>query len=188
MLRELLEKNRSYRRFYEDRPVPEAVLRELVDLTRLAPSGNNLQALRYRLVTAPEEAAKVFPALGWAAALPDWPGPEPGQRPAAYIVILCDLALGKNRLYDDGIAAHTILLGATERGYGGCMLGNINRQALAESLGIDPARYSIDLVVALGVPHEEVHLTLPGPNGDVTYYRRGESHWVPKRPLEELLV
>ena len=188
MLKDLLEQTRSYRQFHQDLPVPEDTLRELVALTRLVPSANNVQALRYRLVTRPEEAAAVFDTLTWAAALTDWPGPAPGRRPPAYVIQLCDLSLGKNRLYDDAIAAYAILLGAAERGLGGCMLGNVRRPALAGALGIDLGRYSIDLVIALGVPDEEVRLTLPNGSGGTAYYRRDGVHWVPKRPLEELIV
>lgn len=188
MLRELLLKTRSCRRFDESRPVPPELLRELVELTRWIPSANNAQALRYRLVSAPEEREKVFPTLRWATALPGWHGPEAGQRPTAYIVLLCDLQLGRDRRYDDGIAAQTLLLGAAERGYGGCMLGLVDRPVLAKALGIDPQRYQVDLVVALGVPAEEIRLTEAGRDGDVTYYRDGQVHCVPKRPLDALIV
>ena len=41
MLAELVRKTRSYRRFYEDEPIGEEALRELVDLARLSASGGN---------------------------------------------------------------------------------------------------------------------------------------------------
>jgi nitroreductase len=42
-VKELLRRNRSYRRFREDRRLEEDVLRKLVDLTRLCPSAGNRQ-------------------------------------------------------------------------------------------------------------------------------------------------
>ena len=104
-------------------------------------------------------------------------------------VILCDQELGKNKATDDGIAAQTMMLGAVEQGWGGCMLGNIRRDQLAAALGIDQARYSIDLVLALGRPRETVRLVDVPENGDTRYYRDGEGvHYVPKRRLEELIL
>ena len=160
-----------------------------IDLARLTASTANSQALKFHISNTPEENALIFNTLGWAGALPDWDGPEEGERPSAYIVILCDLSLGKNKLTDDGIAAQTIMLGALEKGYGGCMLGNVRRSQLAESLGIDPALYSIDLVLALGKPKEEVVIVPMKEDGNVRYYRdENQIHYVPKRELKDIII
>ena len=112
-----------------------------------------------------------------------------GERPAAYILICCDQSLAKNKPIDDGIAAQTIMLGAVEKGYGGCMLANVKRSELAASLGLDPQKYSIDLVLALGKPKEEVVIVPVGEDGDVRYYRdENQVHYVPKRSLEDILL
>ena len=75
MIRELVEKSRSYRRFYEEEKVPRKVLEGLVDMTRFVPSTANSQALTYRIIDSEEEKEKIFPLIGWAGALPDWDGP-----------------------------------------------------------------------------------------------------------------
>lgn len=189
MLKDLVTRCRSFRRFHEDVKISTEELKELVDLARLTPSTANSQALKFRLCNTPEETEKVFDTLGWAGALPDWDGPEKGERPSAYIIILCDLSIGKNKLHDDGIVAQTIMLGAVEKGYGGCMLGNVQRSRLAEALQIDTEKYSIDLVLALGKPKEEVVLVPVNEDGDVRYYRdENQVHYVPKRRLEDLIV
>lgn len=189
MLKDLITKCRSYRRFYENERITEEELKTLVELAGLTASTANSQALKFRICYTEEENAKVFETLKWAGALPDWDGPKEGERPAAYIIILCDLSLGRNKLQDDGIAAQTIMLGATEMGYGGCMLGNVERTRLAGLLGIDTEKYSIDLVLALGKPKETVVIVPVGEDGDVRYYRdENQVHYVPKRSLEELLV
>ena len=189
MLKDLVARCRSYRRFYEDEKIPAEALRELMDLARMTASTANSQALKFRICSTDEENERVFGTLKWAGALPDWDGPVKGERPSAYLIILCDLALGKNKLQDDGITAQTIMLGAVEMGYGGCMLGNVERKRLAELLDIDTAKYSIDLVLALGKPKEKVVVVPVGADGDVRYYRDAEQvHYVPKRSLDEIIL
>jgi nitroreductase len=188
MLKELVRRNRSYRRFYQEVAVDRDTLRELVDLARLSASGANLQPLKYILSHEPERNAAVFKTLGWAAYLKDWPGPEEGERPSAYIVILGDKEIRPTFGVDPGIAAQSILLGATEKGLGGCMLASIQRDQLREALGIDE-RYQIELVLALGKPKEEVVIDPLGPDGEIKYWRDADGvHHVPKRALDEIII
>lgn len=189
MLKELVTKCRSYRRFYEEVRISDEELRQLVDLARMTASTANSQALKYKICNSPELNEKIFSTIGWAGALPEWDGPEAGERPSAYIIILCDLSLGKNKLTDDGITAQTMMLGAVEMGYGGCMIGNFKRTQLAEILGIDLEKYSLDLVLALGKPKEIVRTVPVKQDGNIKYYRDGDQiHYVPKRSLEEILL
>lgn len=189
MFKDLVTKCRTYRRFYEDVKIPTDDLKELVSFARLTPSTSNSQALKFRLCNTPAETDKVYDTLGWAGALQEWDGPEKGERPSAYIVILCDLSLEKNKLYDDGITAQTMMLGAVEKGYGGCILGNVQRSRLTEILGINPSLYSIELVLALGKPKEEVVIVPVKDDGDIRYYRdENQVHYVPKRALDDLIV
>ncbi|MDF2673863.1 MAG: nitroreductase family protein [Clostridiales bacterium] len=188
MLKDIIQKNRSYRRFYEDHVIDEAVLRELIELARLSPSGSNLQPLKYILSYSPEKNEQIFPQLGWAGYLKDWPGPEVGERPSAYIIILGDKNISNSFDKDLGIAGQSILLGATEKGLGGCMLGNVKRQELRKILNI-PEQYEILLVIALGKPKENVIIETVGPEGDVKYWHDDErNHHVPKRILEDIII
>ena len=188
MLEELIRKSRSYRRFHQDVAVRIETLRALVNLARLSPSGANLQALKYVLSCDPETNARIFPHTRWAGYLKDWDGPEEGERPAAYIVILGDTEIRKSFGCDHGIAAQSMMLGATYRGLGGCMLGALDRDGLRQALDI-PEQYEILLVLALGKPRETVVLEDAGPDGDIKYYRDAEHvHHVPKRPLDELIL
>lgn len=188
MFSELVERNRSYRRFYQAEAVELETLRELVNLARLSASGANHQPLKYVLSADPERNALIFPRLAWAGYLEDWPGPEEGERPAAYILILGDLELSQAFGVDHGIAAQSILLGATEKGLGGCIIASVEREALRRALGIDK-RYKILLVLALGKPKETVVIDAVGPDGDIKYWRDSEQvHHVPKRGLDEIIV
>jgi len=184
---ELIVRNRSYRRYDESKAVGIETLRNLVDIARRTPSAANRQPLKYVLIHDPEGCARLFPHLAWAGALKDWPGPAEGERPAAYVIILCDTRIAKDPGCDHGIAAQSMLLAAVERGLGGCMLGAINRKGIREDFGI-PERYEVLLVVSLGVPAETCILEEAAPGGDVTYYRDAQSvHHVPKRPLDEVI-
>ena len=188
MLKDLITRNRSYRRFHQDAQVSLDTLRDLVELARYSASGSNRQPLKYILVCDPETNAKVFPQLAWAGFLTDWGGPAEGERPAAYIIILNDKTIAAVPGTDHGIAAQSMMLGAAERGLGGCMIGSIQRDELRKVLDI-PEQYDITLVLALGTPAETVVVEDVGPDGSIRYYRDDKDvHRVPKRTLEELIV
>jgi nitroreductase len=187
-LRDLVLRNRSYRRFEQEVAVDLETLRTLVDLARLSASAANRQPLKYILSCDPETNARIFPHTRWAGYLKDWGGPEESERPAAYVVILGDTEIGKSFDCDHGIAAQSIMLGATERGLGGCMLGALDREGLRRTLDI-PERYEILLALALGKPRESVVIEDVGPDGDIKYYRDDAGvHHVPKRSLDELIL
>jgi nitroreductase len=187
MIRDLILKNRSYRRFDESGRITAGELRDWVDLARLSASARNAQPLKYLLVNGKDECDRLFPMLSWAGYLKDWGGPVPGERPSAYIVMLLDREIAADCLCDDGIAAQSILLGATEAGFGGCIVASVNRKALQQAFHIGE-RFHIIQVLALGRPAETVVLE-PMENGDPRYWRDEHSiHHVPKRPLSELIL
>lgn len=186
-LKELVLKNRSYRRFDENVRISEQQLLDWIELARFSASGRNAQPLKYLPVYDKESCDQLFPLLAWAGYLKDWDGPEAGERPAAYIILVNDTSISTNYFCDDGIAAQSILLGATEAGFGGCMIASIKKEKLAERFKL-PERYKILMVIALGKPTETV--VLEEMNGeDFKYWRDAESvHHVPKRPMSELLL
>ncbi|TSA51882.1 MAG: nitroreductase, partial [Planctomycetaceae bacterium] len=55
MIKDLIRKNRSYRRFHQDFVIEPDTLRELVDLARLSASAANIQPLRYILSCDPQK-------------------------------------------------------------------------------------------------------------------------------------
>ncbi len=187
MLKDLILANRSYRRFHQDFPISLDTLMELVNLARLSATGGNEQPLQFFLSCNPELNAQIFPLLVWARSLPDWPGPSEGERPAAYIIILGDTEMSQSFGVDHGIAAQSILLGATEQGLGGCMIGSIKKKEAHKILAIPP-RYKILLVIALGKPKEKVIVDILNPGEDTKYWRESDgTHHVPKRRLEDII-
>ncbi len=186
MLYDLVLKNRSYRRFDESVKISEESLLELINLARLSSSAANRQTLKFRLVTSPDECEKVFSLTSWAGYIKDG-APKKGERPSAYIVILNDNSLFSNNAIDTGIASEAILLGACEKGLGGCMIASFKASPLIEALSI-PESLEPKLVIALGKPVETVVIEDMKDN-DVKYWRDDDKvHHVPKRSLDELIV
>ena len=188
MIKDLIYRNRSFRRFHQDQKINMETLEELVDLARHSACGANLQSLKYILSCEADTNELVFKRLGWAAYLKDWKGPEEGERPAAYIVLLGDTSIHTNFFCDHGIACQSMLLGAVEKGFGGCILASINRKGLQQDLVI-ANHLEILLVLALGYPQETVQLEYIEPGGNIKYWRDDQGiHHVPKRPLQEIIV
>lgn len=188
MIKELVRKSRSVRRFHEECPVTKEQLEELVDLGRLSPCGANKQYIKYVTVCTPEKNEQVYRCVAWAGYYKDWDGPEKGERPAAYIILLRDRLINSSVTVDEGIAAQSIFLGATDMGLGGCMMMNCDRKKLMEYLELDEDRFAISMVIALGVPKETV--VIEEMKDDNVVYWRDENavHHVPKRSLEEVLL
>jgi len=188
MIRDLILKNRSYRRFYEEVDIKLETLRELVDLARLSASAMNAQPLKYILSCEPQGNSLIFPHLTLGAYLTGWSGPCEGERPSAYIIVLGDTEISQFVEYDAGIAAQSIMLGAAEKGLGGCIVANIQKEGLRIALKIPP-RYEILLVLALGKPRETVVIETVGPSGDTKYWRDSNGvHHVPKRSLDDIII
>lgn len=187
-LEELVMKNRSYRRFIENHPIDKQTLEHLVNLARLSASAGNRQPLRYILSCSADKNNIIFPALSWAAYLKDWDGPVEGERPSAYIIMVSDSEWASPWVhYDAGIACQSILLGASELGLGGCIIGAVQKAKLKSFFRLSD-RYEILLVIALGKPREIIEIeTLH--NEDIKYWRDKDGiHHVPKRHLSEIIL
>lgn len=191
MLKELLKKSRSYRSFDESVWLTKEELEEFVDHARFAPSSMNVQSMRFRIVYKPEEVEKVRPLTKWAKQLKDVSLPPEGHHATAFIIVCQDtesVLKEKNYLKDVGIVSQTILLAATEAGYGGCMIGSFVPAKMAETLDI-PERYLPCLTLAIGKPDDDITIVPLGEDGDIKYYRDEEGrHFVPKRALEDILL
>ena len=190
MLKDLVVQTRSYRSFDPERPVTREDMLGFIDIARRAASAINRQPLRYRVVSEAGECAKMLANTRYAGALSIKLPPE-GMAPTGYIAIFADSEVAKDNTWaqkDLGIAAQTIMLAATEKGFGGCMVGSFNAERLNADLDI-PTRYTPLLVLALGTPAEEVRLVEAEDAEHLIYYRDGENvHYVPKLKLEDVLL
>ena len=186
MLYELIKRNRSIRRFDNSQKIGIGSIEKWIELARLSPGARNMQPLKYVVCTGEEMNRQIFPHLAWAGYLTDWKGPEENERPVAYIAVVLDKSLIEKADCDAGIAMQSILLGAVEDGYGGCIIGSVNKIKVSEILGL-PLHLEILYMIALGKPAEEVVIDQVI-NRNIKYWRdENEVHHVPKRPLSEII-
>ncbi len=190
MLKDLIYASRSYRSFDQTVPIPRELLIDWVDHARLSPSSINLQMLKFRLVTNDTERNAVLENTRWAGKIKETKLPPVGHAPMAYIVICSDSRVveGAEKFQKDvGICAQSIMLAATESGFGGCMIGSFSPSQLSSLLAL-PEGVVPQLVLALGKPDEEVQITDPAEDGSVTYFRENGIHYVQKRNLKDLIL
>ncbi|MBC8213524.1 MAG: nitroreductase family protein [Candidatus Marinimicrobia bacterium] len=189
MIQELIRRNRSYRRFYQDFKIEHETLTELVNCARLSASAKNFQPLKYILACDSKHNDLIFPNLAWAGFLKDCVGPKVGEHPSGYIIILSDNKIQSHRVNCDlGIACQSILLGATEKGFGGCIIAAVNKTELRKSLNISD-EYEIQLVIAIGKPKETIVIDEIDNEESTKYWREDDgTHHVPKRKLEDIIL
>jgi nitroreductase len=184
MFKDLILKNRSVRHYDQSFQINRETLLELVELARLSGSASNRQSLKFMLSWEPEKNARIYKNIGLAGQPPE------GEHPSAYIIILGDTEIATDFGVDPGIVAQSMLLGAVEKGLGGCMIGMINRKGLHIALDI-PKRYEICLVICIGKPKEKFVIESIEKKDDVEtrgwWDERGIRH-VPKRKLADLII
>jgi len=190
MIKELIYKNRSYRRFDESNKITESFLKDIIDLARVSGSAANRQPLKYKIITKKDESNIIFSNIKWAGYLTDWSGPAEGERPSAYIIIFYDrnIEVNKEFLYCDlGLAVQNILLCLVENKLGGCMIGSINKENIINKLKIKD-QFEILLILAVGKPKEKIILE-ELKNDNIKYYRdKNDYHHVPKRKLSDIII
>lgn len=185
----LVKKSRSFRSFDETKPVTRQTLEALIECARFAPTGVNLQELKYYLSCTSETNSIIQPLTRWAGKIKNqYALPPEGHKPTAFIVILVDTRImtdPEKAKTDVGIAAQTILLAASSIALGGCMIGSFDK-SVSKALSL-PEYLSPSLIVALGVPDEEI--ITEDRVSSVDYYRDENGvHHVPKRTKDELIV
>ena len=186
--KDLVEENRTCRRFDNSHKIDTNTLRQLVDLARHCASAGNMQPLKYTICCDEQKNEEVYSCLGWAAYLKDWKGPVKEERPSAYIVIMGDHNVSDKLWCDHGIAAQTMLLGARTMGLGGCIFGAINIKKLKKYLDIKD-HLDVKLVIAIGKPIELCQIDELGEDGDIKYWRdKNQVHHVPKRKLDDIIL
>jgi len=145
---------RSVRKYKPDK-VSYELLMELIDAARLAPSGNNAQPWKFRIITSEAEKkllkdnhvfkqAFVYGAPALILCCAD---------PEAYPVEKFDAGLDDSNslraVRDLSLAAQNLVLRATELGLGTCYVGWMDKQKIKQILRI-PERYADPYVITVG--------------------------------------
>jgi len=183
---ELTNNTRCVRRFQPNVIIPRYELIELINLARKTSSGKNMQPLKYIAITDDKIKNEVYKPLVWAAHLKEW-NQSIEEKPSAYILILNDTKIDGFSSIDSGIAMQTIMLGATAKGYAGCMLASIDKIAYKKLFNLENHLEPM-FIIALGIKNEEVKI-VETKHGKTNYYRdKDDTHCVPKRKLSAVLI
>ena len=184
--KQTVSNTRCVRRFKQNITIPRHELIELINLARITSSGKNMQPLKYIAITDEKIKDEVYKPLVWAAHLQHWNQSE-SEKPSAYILILNDTRIEGFSAIDSGIAMQTIMLGATTKGYSGCMLASIDKVAYKKLFNLENHLEPM-FIIALGVKDEEVKV-VDIKHSDTNYYRdKDDTHCVPKRKLSAVLI
>lgn len=182
----LMKETRSHRSFYQVE-IPREELELMIEGARMGASTKNSQELRFAIINEKSLREKIFPNTKWAGML-SW-NPVSEEAPTAYILICTKKELIAPEIYigmDVGIGAENISLVANSMGYGSCMIGAYNKKEIETIAGISE-EYKSHLLIGLGKPRDTVTI-VDAQDGKTNYYREGESHFVPKISLKEIIL
>lgn len=159
---------RSCRRFKQD-PVSREDLDRMIDAGRYAPTGYNKQPIKFALITSPEKVAQAFKFTGWLTGRP-----SEDEKPAAYVVILCDTEISDS---DSAVscATYAVMLAAHALGYGSCWHGCAGNEEVKAFLGL-PDNLDPRLIVSLGRRAEEAVVHDPSTDWKVRKADDGKIH------------
>ena len=162
----LLKARRSIRRYQPD-PVPDEMVKRLLEAGRWAPSASNRQpwafivvrdeAIRHQLA---QHAAYYF--LRWAHV-----------EEAPLLIVLCGDT--RTRVYrrflheDIGLAGGQMMLQAKALGLGSCWIGGLDRKAIADLLQV-PEQMEVVGLLTVGFPAEDPPPPPRKPLAEIVYY------------------
>ena len=150
-----MQQRRSIRKFLPQK-IPTELLTQIIDSTRLYPTGGNVQPLRFAIITNPTNCSAIFADIAWAMYLPEFKVQD-HEQPAAYIALLRDDDVLHNCDYEVGAASTMIMLAAVSEGLASCPIGNFNGKRLSALLNLTD-NLKPELIIALGYPAQESHV------------------------------
>ncbi len=163
-------------RSYTSEPVTTEMIQSLIEAARLAPSGSNLQPLRYVVAHTPEAVATVVQCttVAFVAHAPavivclidmDFMAGRPPVDEGSTLQSRAFAAYDRRRrqwsdeekraylLLNAGIAVEHIVLKAVDMGLGSCWVRMFDQAKLLETLGLD-SRYEVAALLPVGWPAE----------------------------------
>lgn len=157
-----IENRRSIRK-YQEKEVPDALIAELIEAARLAPSAWNAQPAKFVIIKSKEIKEKlkkekafkqgfVYEAPVIIACCGN-PEVYPKERLETTYSNPAEIAGEVGAVRDVSIAAQNLVLRATELGLGTCYVGLVAREKAKEILGI-PKNYVLPFILPLGYPAE----------------------------------
>lgn len=153
-------------RLYLPDPIPQALLLEVLEAARLAPSACNQQPWRFAVVRDPDSRRRVVEEGFLPGIKMNWALDAP-----VHVVIGMETSFITHRLaasvsgvdypwVDIGIAGEHLVLAATELGLGTCWIGWIRPAVLTRIVGW-PRSIKPVAVITVGYPHPSQSAPLP---------------------------
>ena len=164
---EMIRERRSVRK-YRNEKVDRAIMREIVELSRWAPSWANFQIARYTLVDDESIIEKLATdgVKGFTYNI--------NTLKNAHGVAVLSFVKGKSgkldkdeyatskanvwEVFDAGIACQTFLLAAHSKGIGTCVMGVIDDESISKIVGL-PEEETVAALIVYGYPDEETPVT-----------------------------
>jgi nitroreductase len=162
-----ITQRRSVRK-YQDKEIPDSLIRELIEAARLAPSAYNSQPSKFYIIKKESDkkrlkennvfkqefvyaAPVIIVCCGNSDAFP-------AERFEPVYSSIHEIGGEIGAVRDVSIATQNLVLRATELGLGACYIGLVNRSKLKEILNI-PQNYVLPFVIILGYPDEKPEAT-----------------------------
>ncbi|MFC2017307.1 nitroreductase family protein [Chloroflexota bacterium] len=169
---ELMEaiKKRQSIRDYEDRPVPEDKLRNVLEAARLAPSASNRQRWKFVVVRESERRRKLYRATGGQTHIANAP------------VVIAATATMPEYVMRSGVPAHLVdlaiavdhmTLAAVEQELGTCWIGGFDQEDVKDILKI-PENYRVVALLTLGFPRATGKAKIRKPLEEIVCYETFE--------------
>jgi nitroreductase len=141
-LLDLIFGRRSIRR-YRSEPIPDDVLKNILEAGRLAPSADNAQPWHFVVITEPEIKEKLSRGR-WNRFIKD----------SAATIVGCGYAANEWSTIDVTIALENMVIAAEAQGVGSCWIGDFEEEEVKELLGI-PENLKVIALVSFGYPAEK---------------------------------
>ncbi len=180
----LLLKNRSHRNYDSSFVVREDQLRRIIEVNTRIGSAMNRQVLRFRPVLS-DEAPALLPHIRLGGALPELQLPAPGREPNAFIVVCSTIEEDRYVAIDAGISVQSMLLRAVEMGLNGICIAAFDKERIRELLSLEAEPL---LLLAIGRGADRIELVEIGAEESHAYYRRDDTHYVPKIRVDDLIL
>lgn len=158
-----IKTRRSVRNF-KSKPVTDAVIKQLIDAARMAPSGNNAQPSCYVVVSSKKTKEKLRRAgVFYQSFVYDAPAivvccANPNIYKSIASVKSWDGPNEERAIRDLSIASSYLVLRATELGLGTCYIGWVKRNKIKKVLNI-PKSYIVPYVIVVGYAAERPEST-----------------------------
>ncbi len=147
----LLKSRRSIR-LYQEKPVPQDLLLQILEAGRWAPTGANLQPWHFIVVTDPETRKEI----GKVARFFFIKSSHVEKAPVV-LVLGFDTQKGKYGRYDVTLAGGNMVTMATSLGLGTCWIGAFEESRVKEILEI-PENIEVIALITLGYPEEKAEI------------------------------